>query len=431
MMELPEGIYRATLSHPILDSLGLFPPGVQVEIVRDQVTEVELAIPSTETLLAELCQTSGVDSEAFALVGTARAFGSDDPIPRATVTIGWTRLVERTRVDLREEHAITEKRDYGFDHTITDIDGRYVSCGLPPDTNLEVTASLLEYVGDTITVQGEAGSHGVLNLAVQLPPGTLVYRTSTEGLYPTGKRQGIQGRIVDPVTGTPVPGAEVTITWTQGDYTKTETTNSLGRFRILSPWLGTFALQATALGYKSVRSDSLRIEPGSLTVVELDMPPEPIDLDPLVVVAEPRVFQLDVNGFYDRAEQGFGHFITPEKIETRQPVGMVDILRDVPGLRVEPTAFGTQVLFRKTTMNAQGGAETTCVPRLYVDGMVISQPTIAWGEEGALAGIFPDQLVSLSAIAGIEVHTRATSIPLAYGGTQGSCGVILIWTRGE
>jgi hypothetical protein len=422
MMELPEGVYTAAFSHPLLDSLGLFPPGREVEITLDQVTDIELAVPSMETLLATLCEPDEENLQTFALVGKVLLGGSERPIPRATVTIEWTRLVERSRVDIRSDFTITEIKDHGFDQTMTDMDGRYVFCGLPPKTDIEVFPSFMEQVGDTTTVQGEADSHTVLNLELHFPPGTLSYRTSAEGLSPPREEQGIQGRVVDPVTGNPVPNAEVTITWSQGEFTRTETANSQGLFRILSPWLGTFTLQATALGYKPVRSDSLELEPGKLTVVDIEMPAEPIDLEPLVIVAEPRVFQLDVNGFYDRAGQGFGHFITPEKIEARQLVEVSDLLRDIPGLTVERTVFGTRVVMPKPGLHGD-----FCEPRLYVDGILISQPRPANHPESM--GIYPDQAVSVSEIAGMEVYTRSTGLPLAYGGTQGSCGAILIWTK--
>jgi hypothetical protein len=442
MMELPEGVYTTAISHPILDTLGVVPPGVEVEITPDQVVEAELGIPSHETLLAMMCEAAptafasvrmegsrdpvlAIDTirdpakEGFGtsvVVGTVRTAGTGQPIPKATVTIGWTRLVERNRMDFRLEYTITEKTDYGFDSTITDIDGRYVFCALPSETDLEVSAAFLEHQGDTVTVQAEADSHVVQNLELHLPPGMLNTRTSAEELVPPGERQGVQGRIIDPATGSPVPNAEVTIGRAEGGFHRKAITNSNGFFRVLSPWLGTFTLQATALGYKEVLSDSVRVEPGELTVVEVEMPPEPIDLDPLVVLAEPRDFQLDTQGFYHRVEQGIGHFITPDEKAIRQPLDLADMLRNVPGLRVLREGFGTRILVPKPSMDALGGVDPFCEPRVYVDASLSS-------------GAYLDLAVDVNDIAGIEVHTRFTGVPLAYGGTQGSCGVILIWTK--
>lgn len=453
MMELPEGVYTTAISHPILDTLGVVPPGVEVEITPDQVIDIELGIPSHETLLAMVCEAApttfasvrmegnwdpvvAIDTirnpveEGFGtsvVVGTVRTAGTGQPIPKATVTIGWTKLVERNRVDFRLEYAITEKTDYGFDSTITDIDGRYVFCALPSETDLEVSAAFLEHEGDTVTVRAEPDSHVVRNLEIHLPPGMLNTRTSAEGLVPPGEQQGVQGRIIDPATGSPVPNAEVTLGRPEGGFQRKAITNSSGFFRVLSPWLGTFTLQATALGYKPVESDSLRIEPGELTVVEVEMPPEPIDLAPLVVLAEPRDFHLDTQGFYHRVEQGIGHFITPDEMEIRQPLDFADLLRDVPGLRISREGFSTRVLMPKPSMNVGGGIDLFCEPRIYVDAALVPQPRPSHNELDI--GAYLDLAVDVNEVKGIEVHTRFTGVPLAYGGTQGSCGVILIWTK--
>ncbi len=426
MMELPEGVYTAVVEHPRFDSLGVHPPGLEVEVNRDQVIIIDLSIPSIETLLASLCQGSDEEAGTVALVGTVRQSFGRDPIPKATVTIEW---LERryTREPVPGFEARPDTAIAGFDRVITDIDGRFVFCGLPPRTPVEITTTFLDHVGETTTVRGDPGQHVVQNLELPLPPGTLTVRTSTEGMYPAGERQGIQGRIVDPVTGNPVPNAEVTIRWTQGAFTKTEFTNDRGLFRILTPWVGTFTLEAEALGYDQVDSDSLRVEPGNLTVVNVEMPPEPIDLDPLVVVAEPRSFHLEVSGFYERADQGFGHFITPDDMAVRQPIGFGDLLRGIPGLSIFGTPFGTQVLFNKPSATRSGEVEPFCQPRIYLDGVLISQPSPF--NDSKFMGAYPDQVANVGDIAGMEVHTRFTGIPLAYGGTQGSCGVILIWTK--
>jgi len=409
IMGLPDGLYTAAVSHPMLDSLAVFPPGIEVEITQDQVTDIQHGIPSVETLLAKMCESAGENPRSFTLVGTVRLGGSGAPIPKATVTIEW----------ISPEGP--ESTLAGFDQAITNVDGRYVFCGLPPRTEIQVSPSFEEQVGDTRTVKGEADSHVVQSLEIHAPLGMLTLGTSTEGLDLPLEQQGIQGRLVDPVTGRPVPNAEVTIRWTQGDFNRTATATPQGFFRLLSPWPGTFTLKATASGYKEVRADSLEIEPRELTVVEIELPAEPIALDPLVVVAEPRAYQLEVNGFYDRAGQGFGHFITPEELDARQSVEVSDLLRDIPGLKVERTVFGTRVRFPKLDVPGD-----FCDPRLYVDGTLISQPSPFNAE--TLGGTYLDPVVNLSEIGGMEVHTRSAGLPLAFRGTQGGCGVILIWT---
>ena len=43
-------------------------------------------------------------------------------------------------------------------------------------------------------------------------------------------------------------------------------------------------------------------------------------------------------------------------------------------------------------------------------------------------GIVLEGIVNIEDISAVEVHTRATSMPLQYGGTQETCGLLMIWT---
>jgi hypothetical protein len=39
-----------------------------------------------------------------------------------------------------------------------------------------------------------------------------------------------------------------------------------------------------------------------------------------------------------------------------------------------------------------------------------------------------DGAVDISQIAAVEVYTRASNVPLQWGGTNAGCGIVLIWT---
>jgi outer membrane cobalamin receptor len=115
--------------------------------------------------------------------------------------------------------------------------------------------------------------------------------------------------------------------------------------------------------------------------------------------------------FYERAQTGFGHFVTRSQIEERSARVASDLLYGIPGLQVTPSAFGgnTVRLSRVTT-----GCRS---PVVFVDGVKIYGADL----DGALN---PED------IAGIEVYTRASNVPQVFN-LQGAaaCGVIAIWTR--
>jgi len=59
-----------------------------------------------------------------------------------------------------------------------------------------------------------------------------------------------------------------------------------------------------------------------------------------------------------------------------------------------------------------------CEPPVYVDGV---QVNTEFGIELS---------IDMNDVAAIEVYTRGSQIPLEYGGTEGGCGVILVWSKG-
>jgi len=73
-------------------------------------------------------------------------------------------------------------------------------------------------------------------------------------------------------------------------------------------------------------------------------------------------------------------------------------------------------------------ADGLCEPRLFVDGVPIHQ--VSYGPGSGHFGTYPEDVVRASQISAVEVHRRSTGLPLAYGGSQGNCGAILIWTKG-
>ena len=55
-----------------------------------------------------------------------------------------------------------------------------------------------------------------------------------------------------------------------------------------------------------------------------------------------------------------------------------------------------------------------CVPRVYVDGVVMA--------EGWEATVAPDDIL------GLEIYSRGSLVPSRFGGGSAGCGAIVIWT---
>lgn len=221
---------------------------------------------------------------------------------------------------------------------------------------------------------------------------------------------GIIAGTVQSSTGTPIVGAEV---FAQGTRIRA-TTGEDGSFRLSDLPHGTIVLTTRRLGYSPVnRSVLVRTE--EVTRVEILLRVAPVAMQPIQVSARREPADSRLAGFRQRAEQGSsGHIITRERIERSANRSVLDIMRSVPGVRVNPGARGggqaRTVRFRSNR----------CPPVVFIDGFAAS------------AAEFDLESVDLNMVEGIEVYMSSTSLPpeffaVARGLEQ--CGVIAIWSR--
>jgi hypothetical protein len=193
-----------------------------------------------------------------------------------------------------------------------------------------------------------------------------------------------------------------------------------GRFHFPELPPGAVLLEVSLLGYESV-SRSVQVLAGRTVTVQIALQLEPIPLDAI----EGSVASLrtpEMRGFYDRRERGRGHFFTIDDIERMQPRLLTDILRRVPGMRVEPLsgpAGATDVVRTQRTAGITGNRH--CPVLYYVNGM----PFPLAADMGINTYIRPAD------VAGVEVYSGASQLPPQFHLSQGNarCGLVVIWTR--
>jgi hypothetical protein len=228
--------------------------------------------------------------------------------------------------------------------------------------------------------------------------------------------QQVQGLVFDTQTGERVMGASVLLLDTTFTVVTGTSTNTTGVFLLESPRPGSFFVLTESLGYAPTMDGILDLGEGGSVTVEIYLDPKPIQLDSMKVAVERAETYLimETAGFNERRQTGFGHFITPEEIQRRDPRYFFELFRNSPGVRVTGSSLsGTTIEF--TVGSVRG---PTCVPNVYVDGIMV---TMDFGGLEAAVGI--DQ------IAAVEIYTRASSVPLQWGGINAGCGTLLIWTR--
>ena len=216
----------------------------------------------------------------------------------------------------------------------------------------------------------------------------------------------ISGTVKDSA-GTPIPGVEVVLLRTKGAVYS----DSLGVFRLTNIPAGKRELHFRRLGFapKSVDTEIAEGKSVDLAIV-LEVSATVIDGMTVEELTHRRQMLSD---FYERSASGFGHFVTREQIEKRNPMNLSDMMRMIPGARLTPVRNGGQATLRFS--RAQGPRD--CPPQYWVDGVKTWNLNI-------------DDIVPQD-VEGIEVYSGASTVPPQFNTKEGTtiCGVILIWTR--
>lgn len=220
---------------------------------------------------------------------------------------------------------------------------------------------------------------------------------------------GVRGVVVDRETRQPLEGVAVTLipVGAEADTALGPSpvlTDNQGRFFLAELPDGAYEIELQRLGYRTLR-DSIAFTVDFGLRIEVEMVPEAVELDPLMVVTEARSRSLDANGFYERRRRGIGRFLVRDDDLVRRTTQVSDVFRTMAGVRVTPGRFG-----RSGTVLLRGG----CVPDVYLDGVRTISP-------------FPmDAMLSPDHLEGVEVY-QGSEVPPQFGTT--SCGVVVIWTH--
>lgn len=217
----------------------------------------------------------------------------------------------------------------------------------------------------------------------------------------------ISGTVRDSA-GAPIPGVEVVLLQTKGAVYS----DSLGVFHFTDIPSGKRELHFRRLGFapKSLDTD---VREGKTLALAVVLEASATEIEGMTVEEVTRRRQI-LSDFYDRSSRGFGHFITREQIEKRNPMNLSDMMRTIPGARLIPVR-GTGMSTLRFSRAQMGNRD--CPPQYWVDGVK------AWN-------LNVDDIVPQD-VEGIEVYSGASTVPPQFNTREGTtiCGVVLIWTR--
>ena len=208
-----------------------------------------------------------------------------------------------------------------------------------------------------------------------------------------------------------VPYASITVD-AQPDVHQADST---GTFEIRGQTVGKHVLTVRRLGFQPA---TVPVETG--TAVDARLKQLPTLLREIVVAGEVVSVPFRFEEIYRRAASGFGHFITREQIEQRNPYQTSDLLNGIPGI----VSYSNATVFQKCRKGPRGGPplEKANKVQVYIDGRRFTRFSDAESAaDAAMASVSP------SSIQAMEVYTGVSQIPGEFA--LDACAVILIWTK--
>jgi hypothetical protein len=350
-----------------------------------------------------MCPAARLALGPAALVGFVRDADTEAPAQGAKVSLLY---YESDPLGLKKTPRVREQQ--------IGPDGRYRICGLPPTMSgkLQVFRNGVQTGEVPVDLGGANGSSSQVlamrSMSITSTSQAVASAPNDTGAKPKTVVRGrarVTGRVLNKY-GQPVAGARVELQNT-GAATKTRPN---GEFTLDSLPSGTQTLEVRQLGFSptEVAVELSGGTPQNVTVKMADYVPV---LSEMRVTAQRERGLSDV-GFADRKRSGMGYYLDADQIKMRQTVQFSDMLRTVPGVRVQPAGNGSNII--TSSRDPSGGCVT-----FYVDGAPWQQMT-----PGDL-----DTYVRPDEVAALEVYNGSTTPAQFQSAGQSGCTTIVIWTE--
>ncbi len=240
-------------------------------------------------------------------------------------------------------------------------------------------------------------------LALAAPARAQTQDSTARAQAPTA---GIAGTVVAAQTGEPLLGVQVLIKGTR----RWGITNQDGIFRLVGLKPGPVVIEFRHPNRAPV-TYNLTLDTDKVTELAVKIDTRTVALPEVVVEGQETRPAAKMQDFFSRKAAGHGgYFITRKDIEERQPRVLSDMMRRVPGLRVDCDFGSCQV----TSFNEARRIAGDCPIQYFLDGVPFS---------GDVDQLTPDQ------VEGIEIYRGSASIPPQFNTGTSMCGVIAVWSR--
>jgi hypothetical protein len=407
------GRYRARVSTPLMDSLGM-PPVLRDVETRDDAHADSLYLPLSRDALLAACPKDSVRNGEGMLHGNVRDEQAR-ALQGAAVTVTWQGNFYAVETGRSANLSYSEKT-LG---TLSDGAGYWRVCGVPRETPLVVHVAT-DSGSDVRKIRLELDrDFAAVDLVVhQVTPAAAREAQLAAGLV---RSRALVEIAVTELGGGPLSDAAVEIV---GDgRTRTVITGPRGRALVPDIAPGLLVVRAKHLGFKQGQL-AVTVEQGRNTIPIVLSTVSMPTLDTVRVLGDQAVHGMRRNDEFDtrRLNHSATASFTRDDIIKRNPVDVWQMLTAVPSIRIVDSAGVTVESTRSLNVNPDMSV-AKCYLTVMVDGLVMN----ATPQQAFDLRLLPKP----EEIHGVEVFAGPSSIPVQYNGagTNKWCGLIAVWTR--
>ncbi|HEV8598372.1 MAG TPA: TonB-dependent receptor [Gemmatimonadales bacterium] len=206
----------------------------------------------------------------------------------------------------------------------------------------------------------------------------------------------ITGTVRQADRGPALVGARVSLLGT----TFAAITTARGEFAFNGLTPGKYVIQASAIGFGTLSSE-IEVRARETLEVAFEAQPEAVRLPELNVAEKPNL----PSEFVRRSEGGGGRYISRDAIERRNAATLGDLLRTVPGLRVNCAGYPCRVQLMR---------QRNCPMAYWLDGAPVDAASA--------------MLQSPRDLDGVEIYSGLAETPPELF-QRNTCGALVVWTR--
>jgi hypothetical protein len=285
-------------------------------------------------------------------------------------------------------------------HTgFTSDGGRYAFCNVKPGSQAWLVTHETQSWSDPRHVGGDSVPVQIVHLQMPVTDSVVA-----EG-GPTGAPLVVLGRTLAPDRSSRISGWVLvpenlsTLVQVLVDDVVRDTVSPDGAFAVDNVSAGTHRLTFRGSSV-AIRHVGLSVEVGQSHLLLVTLRNGPL----VVVERSATAFDARLTDFRRRRRVGGGYFLDREDIDKRRPRTLTDIMRMVPGVRVQSEGTGYRYLsahFKRVPQAGTGMVDDgTCDMMIYLDGQVLLV------ESG-----HADSRILVNEIAAMEVYVSAASVP--------------------